>query len=286
MKKMIIFLVFLVLVSGCSKKINKNFNKKEALEKAWKYFRWTEYNKAVDTFQEVLDASKKGNNERLFALYGLGTVWDLRRPDRDTILACKYYSKVIELSPESEIASWASLSLARMRHVVSVGTEIDVENVCRLYSEIEKKYSGFPVAQEAFLYRQSLLISSMDGDQIKVAIKNLKSFVKANPNSKYISMAWLLMGAACDIEGDPAGCRKGKINRLKTAEVDPANPRTNNSWQYWQISTISEFEMGDFKTAREYYMKCLKEYPNDMKTHGVKLALKRMDKIEKELIKK
>jgi len=33
-------------------------------------------------------------------------------------------------------------------------------------------------------------------------------------------------------------------------------------------------------------MKCLKEYPNDMKTHGVKLALKRMDKIEKELIKK
>ena len=70
---------------------------------------------------------------------------------------------------------------------------------------------------------------------------------------------------------------------LETTEVDPTNPFTEFAWQYWNLATIAEFEVGDFDTARKYYRKLIEEYPTDIRLYGAKQALKRMDEVEAKI---
>jgi tetratricopeptide (TPR) repeat protein len=74
-----------------------------------------------------------------------------------------------------------------------------------------------------------------------------------------------------------------EIESLDATEVDPENPYNEFAWQYWNIATIAEFEMGDFTIARKYYQRLLDEYPRDRRVYGAKQALKRMDEVEAQL---
>ncbi len=66
------------------------------------------------------------------------------------------------------------------------------------------------------------------------------------------------------------------MRSFETAELDPTNPRQENSYAYWSIATIAEFEVGDFETAREFYRRLMDEYPRDPRRFGAEQALERM----------
>ena len=70
---------------------------------------------------------------------------------------------------------------------------------------------------------------------------------------------------------------------LETTEVDPTNPFTEFAWQYWNLATIAEFEVGDFALARHYYNLLLEKYPTDIRVYGCKQALARMDALEAKI---
>jgi hypothetical protein len=102
---------------------------KEMLAAAWQNFQLTEYNTSLNLFEKITDMTEKKDAIHLKALYGLGNVWWLRQEGYDKELAAEYFNQVIETAPESDMASWSRLALARMLHLVPVGSEVDYKKV-------------------------------------------------------------------------------------------------------------------------------------------------------------
>lgn len=257
----------------------------DPFESAWNDYTLGEFDRATEKFEALRAGAVVGGDEWCKAVYGLATTWNLRRPGEDTKKATAYYEEVIHTAPEHDLAAWSRLALARMKHLVPVGETPDYGEVRKAYMEVIALHSGHLAAQEAFLYLQSTLISSLDPAQTRQALEALEKAV-ADPEYQFVGPAWSLIAVGSQTLGDAERRLHAEEMSLKTTEVDPTNPFTEFSWQYWNLATIAEFEVGDFEKARYYYQKLIEEYPQDIRVYGSKQALKRMDELEREIREK
>lgn len=249
----------------------------------WNEYFLGEWDRAIAVFEAAANASPPGGDLRLKALYGLATTWNLRRPGENLEKARELYRQVIAEGPKSDMAAWCLLGLARMEHLVPVGQDPDYDKVLATYQSVMDEFPDHLAAKEAFIYYHSVLVSSLDEAQTRKALKALREYV-SNPSEEFfIGPAWSLIAVSCTTLGDPEGRLEAEIRSLETTEVDPTNPFTEFSWQYWNIATIAEFEVGDFETARTYYRKLIAEYPQDIKIYGARQALERMGRLEEKL---
>lgn len=258
----------------------------DLLQGAWNDFRLGEYRRAVRRFESVLETEAPGSPRRLMALYGLATVWNLRLPlvDQDKNKAEKLYQQVIREAPQSDLAAWSMLALARMKHLVPPGREPDYDEVRRAYQKVVETYPGHMAADEAFIYLQSTYVATLEPEPTRQAVEALKRFIRERPDSGFVSAAWSLLAVSYNTLDMQEERLEAELRALETREVDPTNPYQERAWQYWNIATIAEFEVGDFETARKYYRKLIDEYPTDIRRYGCEQALKRMDRLEQELL--
>jgi tetratricopeptide (TPR) repeat protein len=267
------------LLAGCAPE-ERNDDTTKLIIEGWKFFKWTDFNKSEEVFNDALENSNVNSGEYLQALYGLATVWNLRRPDNNPELAAEYYRKIIASVPESDLAAWSQLALVRMEHLVAVGHKVDRDKVIAAYEKVIKEFPGTSVAIEALIYQQLLELQRFDEKTTKAVVKKLKFFANAHPDSNYTYMAWWLVASGYEQLND----YKEMVTALeKELETIQCGPKQKLSWTYWKIATISKFELGDFKKSKIYYQKILKEYPKDMTVYGVKAALKDMDELENKL---
>jgi tetratricopeptide (TPR) repeat protein len=256
-----------------------------ALAAGWENYRLSEFERAVRFFEEALQQAPADSDTRLQALYGLGTVWNLRRPNEDRKKAEAYFQQVMAAAPRGDVGAWTALALARMKHLVPVGEEPDVAAVRQAYTDVMRRYPGHLAAKEAFIYAMSTFIATLEEAQTRYAIANLQRFVQKPGAREFLQPAWSLMAVGYTTLKQPELRLYAEIMGLKTTEVDPANPFNEFAWAYWNIATIAEFETGNFALARQYYRRLLREYPNDIRVFGVKQALERMDRVEGEMRK-
>lgn len=249
------------------------------LEAAWNDYVLGEFDRAIERFESLRAEEAPGSDLWCHATYGLATTWNLRRPGEDPVKARQYYKELLAIAPKHDLAAWSDLALARMLHLVPVGQDPDYEEVRKAYREVMNRYPGHLAAQEAFLYSCSTLIASMDPDQTRLALTELEKYVE-NPKHAFLGPAWSLIAVGSQTLGDHERRLYAELRSLETTEVDPTNPFTEFAWQYWNIATIAEFEVGDFETARQYYRKLIENYPQDIRIYGAKQALKRMDELE------
>ncbi|MBN1268185.1 MAG: tetratricopeptide repeat protein, partial [Kiritimatiellae bacterium] len=174
------------------------------------------------------------------------------------------------------------LGLARMKHLVPDGEEPDYNKVRKAYQEVIDRHPGHLAAEEAFIYLMATYISTLDPDDSRHALPLLKEFV-ADPAHKFIGPAHSLIAVAHQNLGEHTERLQAEIDSLNATEIDPTNPFTEFSWQYWNIATIAEFELGDFETARTYYRKLIEEYPTDIRVYGAKQAILRMEALEQKI---
>jgi len=170
-----------------------------------------------------------------------------------------------------------------MKHLVPVGEEADYAVVRPAYQRIMDQYPGHLVAREAFIYLMSTRIATLEEKELRGAIAQLQEFVSQTNDRSFFQPAYSLLAASFNALDLQAERLDAEIKSLDTTEGDPSNPYNEFSWQYWNIATIAEFELGDFETARTYYRKLLDEYPRDRRIYGVKQALKRMDEVEEKV---
>ena len=169
-----------------------------------------------------------------------------------------------------------------MKHLVPVGDEPNYDEVMKAYQEVIDRFPNHLAGKEAFIYLNSVLVSSLKERETRRALAMLEKFVQ-NESNEFVGPAYSLM-AVCYTTLNMQDKRLwAEIQSLDKTEVDPTNPFTEFAWQYWNIATIAEFEVGDFNTARKYYNKLLKEYPNDMRDYAAEQALKRMDDLEAKI---
>ena len=256
----------------------------EALSAGWMNYRLSEFERALRHFEAALQAAPAGSEQRLQALYGLGTTWNLRRPGEDRKKAEACFREIMDAAPAGDVGAWTALALARMKHVVPVDEgEPDIGEVRRAYTEVMRRYPGHLAAKEAFIYCMATFIASLEEPQTRYAIANLRRFVSQPGAREFVQPAWSLLAVGYTTLKEPERRLEAEIRSLESTEIDPANPFNEFAWAYWNIATIAEFEVGDFATARAYYQRLLREYPNDIKVFGVKQALRRMDAVEAKL---
>jgi tetratricopeptide (TPR) repeat protein len=255
----------------------------EALASGWETYRLSEFDRSIRFFEEALHQAKTGSIERAQALYGLGTVWNLRRPGEDRKKAETFYRQSLAESPTGEVAAWTSLALARMQHLVPVGEEPDLPAVRLAYENVIRDHPDHLVAREAFIYKMATFIASLEETQTRYAIANLQRFVRRPGAREFLQPAWSLMAVGHTTLNEQEQRLYAEIMALKTTELDPSNPFTEFAWAYWNIATIAEFEVGDFALARAYYRRLIEQYPRDIKVYGAREALKRMDEVEEKL---
>ncbi|HEY8240171.1 MAG TPA: tetratricopeptide repeat protein [Kiritimatiellia bacterium] len=273
-----------LVLSGCGKR-EAALDPVAAIESGWNEYRLGEFDRAVMRFQAAADRAEAGSDTYLQAMFGLAATWSLRLPaqDQDRAKAEELYAKILELNPKSEVAPWADLALARLKHLVPVGEEADYNVVRPAYQHIIDAYPGHLVAREAFIYLMATKVATLQSNDLREAIGQLEAFVAQTNDRSFFSPAYSLLAVSHQQLGEQQERLDVEITSLDATEVDPENPYNEFAWQYWNIATIAEFELGDFKTARTYYQKLLDQYPRDRRVYGVKQALKRMDEMEAKL---
>lgn len=274
-------LAALLLLPGCARREAAQATD-DPIGAAWSDYILGEYDRAIARFEGVRAADASGGAAWQNATYGLATTWNLRRPGEDLDKARAYYEELLRAAPDSDLAAWSALALARMKHLVPVGEDPDYDEVRKAYREVMDRYPDHLAAKEAFLYDNATLISSLDPAQTREAMAALEAFVK-NPDNAFVGPAWSLIAVGATTLGDPERRLFAEKMSLETTEVDPTNPFTEYAWQYWNLATIAEFEVGDFNEARTYYRKLIEEYPQDIRVYGAKQALERMDALEEKI---
>jgi tetratricopeptide (TPR) repeat protein len=269
--------------TGCARR-EETVDPAQLIAAAWTDYTLAEFDRATTKFEAALTRCETGSDLQLQALYGLATTWNLRRPGEDTAKATKLYRHIVDSAPAHDLAAWSALALARMKHLVPIGDDPDYRDVRKAYREVMDRYPGHLAAKEAFIYFNATLVSSLDMNEAQEALGQLKEFVK-DPATEFLGTAYSLMAVAYTTLGDQDQRLAMEIRSLENTEVDPTNPFTEFSWQYWNIATIAEFEVGDFETARTYYQKLIAEYPNDIRKYGAKQALERMNALEEKIRK-
>jgi len=253
------------------------------LKQAWHNYQLGEFKKAIVNFNLALEITPATDPLYPDILYGLATTWNLRRPGQDIDLAADYYNKIVEGAPDSNLAGWALLALARMQHLVPVGEDPDYEQVRNAYQKVIQTYPGHAAADEAFLYLQASRVQELEEASALQVVEDVTAFIQTNPDSKFISPCYSILATCYEILGQPEKRLEAELHAYQTAEIDPTNPFQDNSWRYWMLATLAEFGVGDFETARLYYQKLLDEYPQDMRKYAAKQALIRMDKLEDQI---
>ena len=88
------------------------------IKAGWRHYADGAFDMAVADFTRA-DAAGNDVAVRQAALYGLGVIWDLRRPDQDPAHASRCYEESIRLDPHGPMAPWSLLALARQRHLAA-----------------------------------------------------------------------------------------------------------------------------------------------------------------------
>ncbi|NCC50606.1 MAG: tetratricopeptide repeat protein [Spartobacteria bacterium] len=253
------------------------------LKEGWESYQLGEFKLAIRLFEQAREITPENDPLYPDILYGLATTWNLRRPNQDPALAEGYYNRLLELAPESELAAWTMLGLARMKHLVPVGEDPDYEQVRQGYYNVIETYPDHLAADEAFLYLQASYVQDLEKTSAQKVVDQVTKFIEQNPDSKFISPCYSILSTCYEVLDEPEKRLDAELKAHETAEVDPTNPFQDNSWRYWMLATLAEFESGDFDTARLYYQKLLDEYPQDIRVYSVTLALERMDRIEEQI---
>ncbi len=269
---------------GCSRRASLQ-PPKALLEAGWNQYSMGEYRQAIESFEAAHDASPETDANHLMALYGLATTWNLRMPigDQNKGLAGEYYDRLIELNPAHDLAAWSLFAKARMLHLVPVGQTPDYDAVRAAYAQVYDRYPDHYAGQEAFIYGQASLVQTWAAEPAREAAVNLRAFVERHPESALLSAAHGILAVCYEIEGRPREQLRSLIAELDALIMSPDNPTQENSWRYWRIATLAEFEVGDFDIARQFYGRLLEEYPQDIRRYGAETALTRMRALEDKL---
>ena len=269
-------------LAACGRKTEQAGDVATLTGKGWTDYRLSEFQNAALTFEAARAHAAHGSDDWAMATYGLATTWDLRRPGEDPKRATALYREILAAAPNSPMAPWTELALARQQHLVPVGQEPDYDAVNRAYEHILAKHPGHLAAKEAFLYLQSIQLAKLEPKSTRAAIDRLLDFI-SREKKEFLSPAWSLLAVGYQTLGDPEKRLEAEQNSYETTEVDPSDPYLEFGWAYWNLATLAEFEVGDFALARKYYRLLIEKYPTDIRVHGCKAALKRMDELEAQI---
>ncbi|NCD33952.1 MAG: tetratricopeptide repeat protein [Spartobacteria bacterium] len=257
---------------------------KELMARGWASYRLGDYDQAQVYFDDAYGLGESNKSARAESAYALGMLWSLRRPGDDADLARTYFQDVTGHGGTTEFAPWSALALVRLDHLAAPGDEPDYPLLLSEYESVIERDAGHPAAQEAALYKASILVAQMTDNTARQALEEMNAFVRLNPESRYISAAYAIKAACCEQLNLPVERLAAEEAALQHLPKEEGNPFYDSSSKYWKLAVVAEFEAGDFDTARMYYQRIIEEYPQDIRVFGAQQAIDRMNQLEDSLL--
>jgi tetratricopeptide (TPR) repeat protein len=275
----------------------------DLLSSGWRHFRLEEFDEAERAFQAALaqldhpptasptappasPTESRPLDQRVNALYGLAMVASLGHHGDQSARAADLFRQVIALdtSPTRSMAAWAALAMVRDAHLPpSPDTPADPAALARGYDDLLRTYPDTPAAEEAFLYRTTLLVQTLAPADAERAVDDLTAYLEAHPGARLRTALLTVLSSACETLHRYPDALKAAIAAVEAKEIDPTNPWQTNILEYYRIGMMAQFDVGDFATARTYYRRFLAEYPRDQRAFNVQLLLNHLDDTEARL---
>ena len=190
------------------------------------------------------------------------------------------YRQIIARSSHSEYAAWSALALAWLQAVPPGPPLPEIATVAAGFQEALNRFPDHPAGHEAFLALQVLQLQGNTPDRWREVLAALDGFLQAHPTPLYASAIQTLRAHCYRMLDEPAHELAAVRQAWQLESADPLGPKPNPVGTYWRIATISEFDLGDFATAREFYRRLITEYPAEQRVFLAKKELERMDEIE------
>ena len=279
---------------GCRREDRKAIQPSAEFARGWQMFRESEFDAAIEAFQAAESGVPPGDPLGLSAFYGEAVTWNLRRPGTDRARARSLYQKVIERAPQSDLAAYSLLDEATMLYPASADIEPDWDALAQGYQTVIDRFPAHPAGEEALVSQQFAVLRRFDPATTAEAVTRLERFAADRPGSPFVYCALILAAAGHETLGQ----WQEVVNlRRRAAEVgdnvsqrlaeNPSTAMVMNAVNWltncWAIASISEFQLGDFPTAREYYGRIVEKAPTDPLYGAALLALKRLDDKEAEI---
>ena len=162
------------------------------------------------------------------------------------------------------------------------------------YQKVVDRFPFTPAGEEAFIAQQFVLLRRFDLTSTQEAVTQLEKFAAERPASPFNYCALMLASSGYETLGQ----WRDVVNvRQRAAEVsdrvvqhlvgNPSGGIVMNSINWmtncWAIASVSEFQLGDFATARKYYGRIVEKAPADPLYGAALIALQRMDDKEAEI---
>ena len=291
----LVLLAFLIGLTdtGCHRAARKIGTPAAEFARGWEMFRGGEYDLAIEAFHAASAGAPPGDRLRLAALYGEATVWNLRRPGMDHDRAMELYRQILDAAPQSDLAAGSLLDQVTMSYPAA-DVEPNWDALVRGYQGVIDRFPGRPEGEEAFVTQQSIVLRRFAPDTTTEAVTRLERFVADHPDSPFAYCALILAASGHESLGQWRESVTTRQRALENGERvtrqlagNPANALMMNSLNWmtncWAIASLSEFQLGDFATARAYYGRIIEKAPADPLYGAALVALTRMDDKEAEL---
>jgi tetratricopeptide (TPR) repeat protein len=191
---------------------------------------------------------------------------------------------MIEENVDATLTPWLALARVRLDHVPPRSdVTLDAGKLKGDYRAVIERHPGTPAADEAMLYRASLLAQSTDAAELTAALDEVRAYIAGKSDLRYVSPLHGLRAAMFQSLKRYPEQLEASILQLQTREIDPSNPNQNFAWDYFSIGVLAQFDVGDFATARTYYNKLIAEYPNEQRVFLARKLMDDMDRIEQTL---
>ena len=268
--------IFLIIAATACGPTRSDRPYKKPVADGWEHFRLGEFDLASRDFQQAAAAPAT----EAAGLFGLAQTWHLRQPNPDPAQAAALYQQVMARAPHSEYAAWSALALAWLQAVPPGQPLPEIATVAAGFQEALNRFPDHPAGHEAFLALQALQLQGNTPDRWREVLAALDGFLQAHPTTLYASAIQTLRAHCYRMLDEPAHELAVVRQAWQLEQADPLGPQPNPVGTYWRIATISEFDLGDFATAREYYRRLIAEYPAEQRVFLAKQELQRMDEIE------
>jgi tetratricopeptide (TPR) repeat protein len=273
-KKAHLFLLALTLSTVTAFSAESDLNKE-----GWRLYRLGEFKAAVEAFESLRSSGQPGSEAEIEGLYGEASCWNFRRDRRDTARAIQLYDRLLSLAPEHPLAAWAALDRVRAEYLGAVDFDRNPD-IAHAFGEVAKTYEGTPAGEEAFFLSMNQQVPGMDSVKAAQLHKEIGAYLRRHPKSLFLSQLYQLRAACYAVLGQQSERLANMVLALESREYDQMSSRADSPLAYWQIAYIAEFQAGDFRLAREYYQRLIREYPKDIRIFGARRALERMDAVE------
>ncbi len=251
----------------------------KVLGRAWQHMRFYECDQALPLFRQVANRTDKGAPQWVEARYGQALALRHKRPPGEETIgqAVKILSGLIEDYPDSKVAPYAMINLARIYEVRDYYQDpIRPGQAKKVYQRVIDEYDEDEhelLIGEATLRLAQCYINSFERGDIEKGISLMKSWIERHPEGLITGIMWAYLG---DVYFYPLKDYKNSVEAyIRADEMDSLDPGTKGKY-YWRVARLADEELNKRDIAIRYYKKLITDEPSYGKGYQSQLRLKEM----------